>query len=141
MAYSASRVRLSVVAAGVMLLATSRAAVAQDARPPAAVETWVGYGWVDDSGNHGLVGGGMRFYVSPRVSLGPRVTFERTFREMPDDHIDLDLETVLTFEFRRPAHRARALFRRSSSSAAAFGCNAFTSPVSANGRAPSASGV
>ena len=24
---------------------------------------------------------------------------------MPDDHIDLDLETVLTFEFRRPAHR------------------------------------
>jgi hypothetical protein len=104
-AHSASRVRLSGVAAAVMLLATPRAADAQDARPPAALETWVGYGWVDDSGNHGLVGAGMRFYVSPRLSLSPRATYGRTFREMPDDHIELDLETALTFEFRRPDRR------------------------------------
>ena len=105
MSHSASRVRLSAVAAGVMLLAVSRGATAQDARPPAAVETWAGYAWVDDdSGNHGLVGAGMRFYLSPRLSLSPRVTYGRTFRETPDDHSDLDLETALAFEFRRPAN-------------------------------------
>jgi hypothetical protein len=103
-AHSASRVRVSVVAGGVMLLTMARGADAQDARPPAAVETWAGYGWVDDSGNHGLVGAGMRFYVSPRLSLSPRVTYERTYREQPGDHTDLYLETALTFEFRRPAN-------------------------------------
>jgi hypothetical protein len=103
--HSASRVRLSAIAAGLVLLTALRAAEAQDARPPAAVETWVGYGWVDDdSGNHGVVGAGMRFYLSPRFSLSPRVTYGRTFRETPEDHTEVDLETVLTFEFRRPAN-------------------------------------
>ena len=105
MAHTKSLLRLSVVAGAAMMLAVSRGAAAQDARPPAAVETSVGYGWVDDdSGNHGLVGAGLRFYVLPRLSVNPRVTFQRTFRETPDDHTDLDLETALTFEFRRPAH-------------------------------------
>ena len=109
MAHSASRVRLSVVAGGVMLLAVSRGAEAQDARPPAAVETWAGYarGWGEDQdGNHAQVGAGMRFYVSPRVSLSPRVRYARRF-ETPDDldeHTELALETALTFEFRRPAN-------------------------------------
>jgi hypothetical protein len=40
-AHFASRVRLS-VAGGVLLLAVSRDAEGQDARPPAAVETWAG---------------------------------------------------------------------------------------------------
>ena len=103
-AHSASRVRLSVVAGGVMLLAVSRGAEAQDARPPAAVETWAGYATVEDSGNHALVGAGMRFYVSPRLSLSPRVRYARTFGDTPDEHTDLYLETALTFEFRRPAN-------------------------------------
>lgn len=104
MAHFASRVRLAVVAGGVMLLAVSRGAEAQDARPPAAVETWAGYATVEDSGNHALVGAGIRFYVSPRVSLSPRVRFARTFGDTPDEHTDLYLETALTFEFRRPAN-------------------------------------
>lgn len=105
MAHSASRVRLSVVAGGVMLLAVSRgAADAQDARPSSAVETWAGYATVEDSGNHALVGAGLRFYVSPRFSLSPRVRYARTFGDTPDEHTDLYLETALTFEFRRPAN-------------------------------------
>jgi hypothetical protein len=108
-AHFASRVRLSVVAGGVMLLAVSQGAEAQDARPPAAVEMWAGYAKVwgeDNRGNHALVGAGMRFYVSPRVSLSPRVRYARTFGETPDDdeHTELHLETALTFEFRRPAN-------------------------------------
>jgi hypothetical protein len=108
-AHSASRVRLIVVAGGVMLLAVSRGAEAQDARPPAAVETWAGYarGWGEDQdGNHAQVGAGMRFYVSSRVSLSPRVRYARRF-ETPDDldeHTELALEAALTFDFRRPVN-------------------------------------
>jgi hypothetical protein len=107
MAHSASRVRLSVVAGGVMLLAVSPGAEAQDARPPAAVETWAGSakGWGEDQdGKHAQVGAGLRFYVSPRVSLSPRVRYARRF-QTPDDgdeHTELAVETALTFEFRRP---------------------------------------
>ena len=105
MAHSAGRVRVSVVAGGVMLLAVSRgAAEAQDARPSSAVETSAGYATVEDSGNHALASAGMRFYVSPRLSLSPRVRYARTFGDTPDDHTDLYLETALTFEFRRPAN-------------------------------------
>ena len=109
MAHSASRVRLSVVAGGVMLLAVARGAEAQDARPPAAVETWAGYarGWGEDQdGNHAQVGAGLRFYVSPRVSLSPRVRYARRFDtpDSGDEHTELALETALTFEFRRPAN-------------------------------------
>jgi len=87
-----------------MLLALSRGAEAQDARPPAAVETWAGYATVEDSGNHALAGAGLRFYTSPRLSLSPRVRIARTFGDTPDDHTDLYVETALTFEFRRPAN-------------------------------------
>ena len=104
MAHSASRVRLSVVAGGVMLLAIARGAEAQDARPPAAVETWAGYATVGDSGNHALAGAGLRFYVAPRVSLSPRVRYARTFGDTPDEHTDLYLDTSLTYEFRSPAN-------------------------------------
>ena len=104
MAHSASRVRLSVVATGVMLLAVSRGAIAQDARPPAAVETWAGYATVGDSGNHALVGAGLRFYVSPQVSLSPRVRYAHTFGDTPDEHTDLYLDTALTYEYRSPAN-------------------------------------
>jgi hypothetical protein len=100
----ASRVHLAVVATGVMLLAVSRGAEAQDARPPAAVETWAGYATVEDSGNHALVGAGLRFYVSSQFSLSPRVRYERTFGDTSDEHTDFYLETALTFEFRRAAN-------------------------------------
>jgi hypothetical protein len=87
-----------------MLLAVARGAEAQDARPPAAVETWAGYATVGDSGNHALAGAGLRFYVSPQVSLSPRVRYARTFGDTPDEHSDLYLETALTYEFRSPAN-------------------------------------
>jgi hypothetical protein len=104
-AHSASQVRLSVVVVGVMLLAVTRPAEAQDApRPPAAVEIWAGYATVGDSGNHALAGAGMRFYVSPQVSLNPRVRYARTFGDTPDEHTDLYLETALIYEFRSPSH-------------------------------------
>ena len=104
MAYSASRVCLSGVAGGVMLLAMSRGAEAQDARPHAALETWAGYATVGDSGNHALAGAGIRFYLSPRVSVSPRVRYARTFGDTPDEHTDLYLEAALTYEFRPPAN-------------------------------------
>ena len=103
MAHVASRVRLSAVVGGVMLLAGSRGAEAQDARPPAAVETWAGYATVGDSGNHALAGAGLRFYMSPRFSLSPRMRYTRTFGDTPDEHTDVYVETALAFEFRRPA--------------------------------------
>ena len=103
MAPSASRVRLYLVG-GLMLLAVARGAEAQDVRPPAAVETWAGYATVGDSGDHILVGAGLRFYVSPQLSLSPRVRYARTFGDTPDEHTDLHLETALAFEFRRPAN-------------------------------------
>ena len=104
MAHAASRGRLSVVASGVLLLTVARGTDAQDARPPAAVETWAGYVTVGDSGNHALVGAGLRFYVSPQLSLSPRVRYACTFGDTPDEHTDLHLETALAFEFRRPAN-------------------------------------
>jgi hypothetical protein len=92
-----------------MLLAVSDGAEAQDAKPPAAIETWAGYarGWgEDEDGHHAQVGAGLRFYVAPRVSLIPRVRYASRF-ETPDDldeHTELAVETALTFEFRRPAN-------------------------------------
>ena len=106
MPLSASRVRLSVVAGGVVLLAVAQDAGAQDARPPAAVEALAGYarGWGEDlKGHHVQVGTGLRFYLSPRVSLTPRVRLSRLF-DPDEERTDLNLETALMFEFRRPAH-------------------------------------
>jgi hypothetical protein len=108
-ARSASRVRLSLFAGAVTLLALSRSVEAQDARPPTAVETWAGYGkgWGEDQdGHHAQAGAGLRFYVSPRVSLNPRVRYARRF-DTPDDsdqHRELALEAALMVEFRRPAN-------------------------------------
>jgi hypothetical protein len=81
-----------------ILLSMPPAAGAQDVRPAPAVETWVGYATVED--NHALIGAGVRFYVSPRVSLSPRVTYAKTFGD--NNHSDLYVEPALTFEFRRP---------------------------------------
>ena len=89
-----------------MLLAVARNAGAQDARPPAAaVEALAGYarGWGEDQrGHHAQVGTGLRFYLSPRVSLTPRVRYSRLF-DLEEERTDLYLETALMFEFRRPA--------------------------------------
>lgn len=142
MAHSAGRVRVSVVAGGVMLLALSRGAEAQDARPPAAVETWAGYATVEDGGNHALAGAGLRFYTSPRLSLSPRVRIARTFGDTPDDHTDLYLETRSRSSFDDPLTGARAWSRRSCSSAAAFGSNASRRlAFPGNGRASSQPGA
>ena len=45
----------------------------------------------------------MRFYVSPRVSLSPRVRYARLF-DPEEERTNLYLETALMFEFRRPAN-------------------------------------
>ena len=103
MAHFANGVCLAMVAGGVMLPTVSRAE-ADDVRPPTSVETSAGYATVGDSGNHALVGASLRFYVSPQLSLGPRMRYARTFGDTPDEHTDLYLETALAFEFRRPVN-------------------------------------
>jgi hypothetical protein len=95
------------VAGGVPVLAVPLRTEAQDARPSPAVEALAGYarGWGEDQrGNHVQVGAGLRFYVSPRISLSPRVRYARLF-DRDEARTDLYLETALTFECRRPAGR------------------------------------
>jgi hypothetical protein len=103
-------VRLSLIASAVLLLALARGVEAQEARPPAAVEAWVGSakGWGEDQdGRHAQAGAGLRFYLSPRVSLSPRVRYARRFQtpDGGDEHTERVLETALAFEFRRPPNR------------------------------------
>ena len=139
---SVSRVLLSVVGGGVMLLAASPGAEAQEARPSAAIETWAGYakGWGEDQdGNHAQVGAGMRFYVWPRVSVSPRVRYARRF-DTPDDvddHTELAVEAALTFEFLRPANgRSRMVSPFLSSAAGSVSAAILRAASCRNGPSP-----
>ena len=64
-----------------MVLLVSLPSSAQDfgtnPNPPPAVELTIGHaGFVDDTTIHGTVfGGAMRLYLSPRVSIGPELTY------------------------------------------------------------------
>ena len=66
-----------------MVILAALPSSAQDAgtnpNPPPAVELTIGHaGLVDDTTIHGtVVGGAMRLYLSPRVSIGPELTYVR----------------------------------------------------------------
>ena len=77
-------------------------AIAQQSseRPPSAVEIIGGYaGFVDDATiDHGVIGGSARFYLSPRISVGPEIVYMRG----PADDRDLFFTGNLTFDVLTP---------------------------------------
>ena len=88
--------------AGVLFAAWAEA---QTPRPAPAVDASVGYaGFVDESLiGHALFGGSGRWYLTPRVSVGPEVVY----MVGPDDDRDLFVTGNLTLDLRRtpPAGR------------------------------------
>ena len=80
-------------------------AVAGAQQPPGtgavAAELTGGHaGFVDDATiHHGVIGGALRWYVSPRISVGPELAYMRG----PDDDRDLMLTGNVTFDLRAPA--------------------------------------
>jgi hypothetical protein len=52
---------------------------AQSIRPPASIEVFAGHaGFADDATiEHSVFGGAARIYVTPRISLGPEITYMR----------------------------------------------------------------
>lgn len=88
--------------AGVFIgaLACAAPAAAQSIRPPAAVEFLAGYaGFVDDAMiDHAVAGGAARVYVTPRISVGPEVTYMRG----PNTDRDWYFLGNLTWDIRHP---------------------------------------
>jgi hypothetical protein len=78
-------------------------AQSSDARPAAALEFTAGYaGFVDDSTvDSGMVGGAGRFYLTPRISVGPEVQY------MPGPDADRSLIVTgnVTFDVLPPGNR------------------------------------
>jgi hypothetical protein len=68
--------------------------------PPVAVELVAGHaGFVDDATrHHAVVGGAVRWYLSPRVSVGPEVVF----MPGPDGDRNLMATGNVTFDIRQP---------------------------------------
>jgi len=82
-----------------LLLAIGVPALAQGtARPAAAAELSTGYAGFADDGTigHGLVGGAMRVYVTPRLAVGP----EFIYMVGPGDDRDIFATGNLTFDLR-----------------------------------------
>ena len=73
--------RWQVVVPIVIAVFSPSALHAQDVRdrPPPAAELVLGYaGFVDDAMiHHGVAGGSIRFYLSPRISVGPELVYMR----------------------------------------------------------------
>ena len=71
--------RWQVIVPMVVAVFSGSTAQAQDAqdRPPPAAELVAGWaGFVDDAMiHHGVVGGSIRWYLSPRVSVGPELVY------------------------------------------------------------------
>jgi Outer membrane protein beta-barrel domain len=88
------------VAFAAFLIATAPAA-AQSLKPPAAVEVLAGHaGFVDDGTIEHVVvfGGAARVYLTPRISLGPEITYMRG----PGDDRDWFFLGNLTWDIRHP---------------------------------------
>ena len=111
-----------------LVLAGPAAAQSADLRPSPAVEFTGGYaGFVDDATiDHGVIGGAMRFHLSPRISVGPEVQYMIG----PGSDRDLILAGNLTFEVLRPGTKVTpflvaggGLFRHRNS----FGGRSFSS--------------
>ena len=73
---------------------------AQEMRPPASLEIFAGHaGFADDATiEHAVFGGAARVYVTPRVSIGPEITYMRG----PRDDRDWFFLGNLTFDVRHP---------------------------------------
>jgi hypothetical protein len=86
-----------------LLLATAiwaTPAAAQSIRPASSVEFFAGHAaFADDAPiEHSVFGGAGRLYISPRISVGPEITYMRG----PDDDRDWFFLGNLVFDFRSP---------------------------------------
>lgn len=81
----------------------SAAAQPTGGRPAAVGEIAIGYaGFVDDATiDHAAFAGALRFYLSPRISVGPEVQYMRG----PDDDRDLIVTGNVTFDLLGPGRR------------------------------------
>lgn len=88
------------IATAVIAAPLSRTAAAQD-RPAPAAELAVGALFFPDDGvvTEGLVGGGGRFYLLPRVSVGPEIAYIQG-----ENHSHLMLTGNVTFDLVRPVN-------------------------------------
>lgn len=84
----------------VMLGLTWAPAEAQSIRPSSALEVFAGHaGFADDATiEHAVVGGAARIYVTPRISLGPEITYMRG----PNTDRDWYFLGNLTWDIRQP---------------------------------------
>lgn len=95
------RVHAGVVSIAILFIAApAHAQPAGNPRPPAAVELFAGHAGFADDGTieHSVFGGGARFYVTPRVGIGPELVYMRG----PGSDRDLFLTGNLTFDLRSP---------------------------------------
>jgi hypothetical protein len=104
------------------------AAQSRDTRPASTAEFAVGYaGFADDATiDHAAFGGALRFYLSPRIGIGPELQYMRG----PRDDRDVIFTGNLTFDMLPPDHRVTpflvvggGLFRHSDT----FGSQTFSS--------------
>lgn len=100
--------RLPAVALALFALPAAPALAQQSSeRPPPAVELIGGYaGFVDDATiDHGVIGGSLRVYLSPRISVGPEIVYMRG----PADDRDLFFTGNLTFDVLSPGPDRRVV--------------------------------
>jgi hypothetical protein len=93
-----TRVLTGVALAAALIPATP--AHAQSIRPPASIEILAGHaGFADEATiEHAVFGGAGRVYLTPRISLGPEITYMRG----PGDDRDWFFLGNVIFDFRRP---------------------------------------
>jgi hypothetical protein len=82
------------------VLAVAAPANAQSVRPPASVEIFAGHAGFADEGTieHAVFGGAGRVYLTPRISIGPEITYMRG----PGDDRDWFFLGNFVFDFRSP---------------------------------------
>lgn len=96
------RVFLPVVAA-CLVLVTGAPATAQERPRPALEGTFGWAGFVDDNTvHHKVIGAAGRFYLTPRLGVGPEITY----MVGPGDDRDVIVTGNLTFDLRSPGSRA-----------------------------------
>ncbi len=81
-------------------LTRANPAHAQSIRPPASIEIFAGHAGFADEGTieHTVFGGAGRVYLTPRISVGPEITYMRG----PGDDRDWFFLGNLIVDFRRP---------------------------------------
>ena len=97
-------------ATAIVAIATAlgaRPASAQPATPGVLVEGGGGYaGFVDDATiDHAMVSGGVRWFVTPRLAIGPEITFMKG----PGEDRDLFVTGNATFDLRPRGSAPRAV--------------------------------